>query len=110
MKFIANGTKYEFDDEKVTFAEARAIEKVTGRTMAEVSRAGAEDVTTMQAMIWVAMKREDATLRFSDLDDMPIGDIEWVPDEPVESDGEGEQSDPPALEVAAVEESSPPSE
>lgn len=83
MKFVANGVKYEFDDDKVTFAEARAIEKTTGRTMAEVMRSGAEDVTTMQAMVWVAMKRQDPTLKFTDLDDMPISDIEWVPDEPV---------------------------
>jgi hypothetical protein len=127
MKFVANGVKYEFDDDKVTFAEARAIEKVTSRTMAEVFRSGAEDVTTMQAMVWVAMKRQDASLRFSDLDDMAVGDIEWILDEPEGGDSSDphevrpEGVDPTAfaayrmavgdpIPVGDAEEASPPSE
>jgi hypothetical protein len=82
VKFIASGTKYEFDDAKITFAEARQVEKVTGKTMAEIGRAGGgEDVTTLQAMIWVAMKRVDPTLKFVDLDDMPMGDLEMLTDD-----------------------------
>lgn len=107
MKFVANGTKYEFDDARITFAEARQVEKVTGRTMAEIGRAGGgEDITTLQAMIWVAMKRADPTLRFSDLDDMAMGDLEMIP----EDDEPGEQPDPTAEAAGDPEGVSTPSE
>jgi hypothetical protein len=104
MKFVVNGVKYEFDEDKVTFAEARAVEKVTGRTMAEVMRSGVEDVTTMQAIIWVAMKRADPTLKFADLDDTPVGDVEFIPeDEPAPA----AELDPPVLDAEPPEGSTP---
>lgn len=106
MKFVANGVKYELDDSKLTFAEARAVEKVTGKSMGDIGRTGFDSAEILQAMIWVAMKREDPTLKHSDLDDMAIGDIEMIPeddeqeasadpvDPPVPGDGEEEGSTP----------------
>lgn len=94
MKFVANGVKYEFDDDRMTFAEARAIQKATGQTMGEI-RKSPEDIVTVQATIWVAMKRQDPTLRFSDLDDMAIGDIEWIHEEDLGE--EPADGDPPML-------------
>lgn len=79
MKFTIDGTVYEMAQSKVTFAEARAVEKVTGHTFNEINKnpevQGSTDV--IQAMIWVSMKRSDPTLLFSDLDDVAIDDIEW---------------------------------
>lgn len=100
MQFIVEGTKYDYDQNRLTFAEARAIEKATGRTMADITENGAPDTSTIQAMIWVAMKRTEPTLRFSDLDDMSMGDIEILPDEDTDedtSDGQdgAEAPDPP---------------
>ena len=97
MRFVANGVKYEFDDERLTFAEAKAIQKAVGKSMGEI-RKDPEDITAMQAMVWVAMKRQDPTLTFFDLDDMAIGDIEFIPDdEPADqSEGEPDPTVPPA--------------
>lgn len=88
MKFVVDGTKFEFDEDRLTFAEARAMEKATGRTMGEIGRAGGEDAASLQAMIWVAMKRSEPTLKFSDLDDMSMGSIEFLEDEPTEDDAD----------------------
>ena len=95
MRFIVDGTKYELDQKSITFAEGRAIEKVTGRTMGEIQRAGGDDVSTTQAMLWVAMKRQQPTMRFSDLDELPMGSIEMLPDED-EEPAEAGEADPTA--------------
>lgn len=83
MKFVVDGTEYEMVQDNVTFAEARAIEKQTGHSfqalMSNPELQGSMDVT--QALMWVSMKRVNPTLLFSDLDDMQIGDIEYVEDE-----------------------------
>lgn len=96
MKFIANGVKYEFDDEKMTFAEARAIQKAVGKSMGEIQK-DPEDITATQASIWIAMKRQDPALKFTDLDDMAVGDIEWLKDEPLDEDEEPVAEGPPVL-------------
>lgn len=90
MKFTIDGTVYEMAQSKVTFAEARAVEKVTGHTFNEINTSkevqGSTDV--IQAMIWVSMKRSNPTLLFSDLDDVAIDEIEW------EADPEETEPDP----------------
>ena len=82
-KFKVNGTTYEMVQDKVTFAEAKAIEKVTGHSFQEILNdakvQGATDVT--QAFFWVSMKRVDPTLTFGALDDIALDEIEWIPDE-----------------------------
>lgn len=105
MKFIVNGVKYELDQEKVTFGEARAIQKAVGKTMGEL-RETPGDITGDQALIWIAMRREDPTLKFSDLDDMPLGDIEPIEDDEA---GEEEPADPQVLgaEPEPTEDSTP---
>lgn len=94
MRFSVDGTKYEFDEDRLTFGEARAIEKVTGMLFREASEALSRgDVTTLQAYIWVAMKRQEPTLTFSGIDDLAIGAIEFhEEDEPV--------TDPPVGDAA----------
>lgn len=76
ISFTVDSVDYEFDEAKVTFGEARAIEKVTGHTFGKLDNAReAGEIAVTQAFIWVAMKRKDPTLTFSGLDDLAIGDI-----------------------------------
>lgn len=108
MNIIVRGTKYEWDQARVTFAEARAIQKVTGKTLGEVGAAAeAGDAEAMQAILWTAMKRQETTLRYGDLDDLELGEFEVVPD-PDEEQPEAAAPDPTVLAVG-VEETSTPS-
>ena len=77
-----DGVQHALDVERMTFAEARAVEKVTGLSIAEVARGGS--LAGLQALLWVTLKRDDPTLRFADLDDRPIGDftVDVTKDEP----------------------------
>jgi hypothetical protein len=106
VKFSVNGVHYEFDDERITFAEAKAIQKVTGKSMGEI-RKDPEEISAFQAMIWVAMKRSDLTLRFVDLDDMSIGDIVFDDDEVAEEPAEGPDPTVPAAELELSGDSTP---
>lgn len=90
MRFSVDGVKHEFDEERLTFGEGRALEKVTGHTFGELPAMSAKgDLTVMQAFIWVALKRQEPTLGFSDLDDRAISDFEFH-DDPAE-DAEEDQ-------------------
>lgn len=100
MKFVVNGVKYELDEEKVTFKEGKEIQKATGQTLGEL-RKNPGDIAGDQALIWIAMKRQDPTLKFGDLDDMSMGDIEPIEDELPE------ETDPQVLDVAPAEDSTP---
>ena len=93
MKFAVDGKDYEFDDASMTFAEGRAIEKVTGVPFGEVGTLAKKgSMTAIQAMVWVAMKRAEPTLKFSDLDDRPISSVEFAVAD--ESDDEGDEAGP----------------
>jgi hypothetical protein len=81
MRFLYEGTKYEIEAHRLTFGEARAFEKASGHTMADISRGGVEDIATLQALFWLAMKRQDPTLKLVDLDDMSMDDFEQIPDD-----------------------------
>lgn len=69
------------DMEKVTFAEARAVEKVTGEPFTEAL--SSKSMESLQALIWVVLKRHNPGILFSDLDDEPITDVdmEWEKDD-----------------------------
>jgi hypothetical protein len=94
VQFQLNGETYEMVTNH-TFGEARAIEKVTGLTMAQIAQAQSRpelqttDVT--QALVWVSMKRKEPTMKFGDLDDVDITSIEWLPEE---GESEGDAPDP----------------
>lgn len=85
MKFTVDGAEHEFDEERLTFGEARAIEKVTGYPFGGLDQHEGEMVV-VQAMIWVALKRDEPTLKFSDLDDRSMGDFAFE----TEDEDEGE--------------------
>jgi hypothetical protein len=84
MKFTIAGTTYELAQSKVTFAEAKAVERVTGHTFQAIQSDPTVQQSTdvIQAMIWISMKRVDPTLSFSDIDDVEIDGIEWESEEP----------------------------
>lgn len=111
MRFTIDGTTYEMAQAKITFAEARAIEKVTGHTFQAINTnpelRNSTDV--VQAMIWISMKRANPTLTFSDLDDVEIDGIEWAEDDaPEPSDPtEPASSSPDAAETGSPEPTSP---
>lgn len=89
----ADGAKHSLDVERMTFAEARAVERVSGMSIAEV--AGGGSLTAVQALLWVTLKRSEPELRFADLDDRPIGDFTFdvtrdaEPDQDAEPDPTG---------------------
>lgn len=95
MKFVVNGTEYTMVESKFTFAEARAIEKVTGYSFQQIMEdPSKQNSTTMQAMFWVSMKRVDPVLAFTALDDLAIDDIEILADPDDEPEEESVEPDP----------------
>ena len=91
MRFTAHGETFELDPQRLMFAEARAVEKVTGLTFKEYGGAlSSGSMTAMQAFMWVAAKRVHPELTFSDLDEWEVSDFA------LESEGEseGEATDP----------------
>lgn len=92
--FTFEGVEYEMSG--LLLSEARAIQKVTGMTIAEWETAlEAGDANAITAIIWVAQKRKDPTLRFDDVDGNlatfgPIVD----PDEPETEPGKAGDGEP----------------
>ena len=104
MKFTANGETVEFDESRMLFAEARAIESVTGMTVKAMFEALTDgSATALQALVWVAFKRKNPALKFSDLDTWDINDL-GVGDEVPDEEGDDTESDDadPLVEPASV--------
>lgn len=89
MKFKVNGEAYEFDDSRMTFGEARALEEVTGLNMSDLGKGSS--IATTQAFIWLAVRRRDPSVKFLDLDDWNIADLEMDGEE---AKAEGDDADP----------------
>lgn len=82
MQFKVDGEVFDFDENRLTFAEARALEHRTGVPFSKVGESAQDGgIDALQALIWIAMKRQQPTLMFSDLDDLAISDIEFVTEE-----------------------------
>jgi hypothetical protein len=73
----------EYGLDRLMLSEAEAIEKVTGQKMQDALSSGS--ATSLKALAWVAMKREDPSLRFSDVD-FALEDIDVI--------GDDEEADP----------------
>lgn len=103
--FTHNGTKHELLQANMMFAEARAVEKVTGHTFQEISdnKALRGKADVLQALLWVSVKRTDPTRKFSDLDTWRLDELEWIDDEATE-DGEP-APDPSEAETSAPSDS-----
>lgn len=78
MKFKANGNIYEMDEKSITFAEGKALEKVSGVPFTGVAQAAVSgSLSALQGLIWIAVKRSDPGVKFDDLDDWAIDTIEF---------------------------------
>jgi hypothetical protein len=99
FRFSCDGVEYAADIARMTFAEGRAVEKVTGVAFVSVMQLyeqGRLPLSMIQALIWVTMKRKEPELRFVELDDRAIADFEF-PDAPEAAAGEdGEPAGSPA--------------
>jgi hypothetical protein len=73
IRLTYQGTRHEVDLGKLTFGEGRALERVTGKSITELVK---PDLTAMQAIVWVALKRANPALQFSDLDNMAMSDLD----------------------------------
>ena len=91
MKLIVQGKDYEFDENRLTVAEARIIKKYAGLGIAELSD-GLEkgDPDAICAFIFLAKKRAGEACRWHDLDDLDLAnDIDFEGGEEQEDeDGE----------------------
>ena len=74
IRVTVDGKSHEADLNRLTFAEARAIEKKAGESMAEIMKT--KSMTSVQAIVWVVVKRSEPTLKFEDLDDREILDFD----------------------------------
>jgi hypothetical protein len=71
----ADERRWTFQPEKLLSSEAEALEKVTGMTYQEFGQALIKgSATARRALLWVYLKREDAPLRFNQID-VPVGAI-----------------------------------
>lgn len=85
MRITANGKEVEFNYRKMTFAEGRAMERVTGRNFRELQEEKfVGSLTSLQALVWIVFKRDDPALKFTDLDDWDINAIEFDDDDDAE--------------------------
>lgn len=82
MKFILHGPigedrTIEFDENQMLVREARELKKVTGlglRQFGEGMRDG--DIDALMGMIYLALRREGIAIRWKDLDEFNINDLE----------------------------------
>lgn len=93
VKFKWGEHESVIDVNSVMFAEARAIEKVTGSTFKEtMDQLVAGSMEAVQAFVWIAFKRSDPGMKFSDLDNVPLTDVDVITEEEVPE----EPGNPPA--------------
>jgi hypothetical protein len=64
-----------YDLSRLTIVEAEAIEKVTGQKMQDALGSGT--ASSLRALVWVAMKRQEPTLRYTDVD-FALEDVEVI--------------------------------
>lgn len=69
MRLTIDGEVYDFDPGKLTNVEGMAIETVTGLMFSEWAEALQKGSMTAQtALVWVVKKRQNPTLRFSEVE------------------------------------------
>lgn len=69
--------RWDLDDTKVTFAEAKAAEHAGGFRWAErTGELTQGNVSALQAILWILRKREEPTLRFADLEDLDVDSVD----------------------------------
>jgi len=80
-QFTINEDAFELDTDNLLMSECIAIEKVTGSTWNEWEEAVAKgSMTSLKAGLWIAVKRKQPELKFSDFD-FSWGDFQVKTDE-----------------------------
>lgn len=77
-------------EEDLTFAEGAAVCRAAGIKASELGEASFE---SLQALVWVSIKRRRPEMKFSDLNDVPMSAIEFLEDD------EGVGPDPTTVEA-----------
>lgn len=68
--------RWDLAEVKVTFAEAKAAEHAGNFTWRKLEQELTDgNVEALQAAVWVLRKRDEPTLRFADLESLPIDSV-----------------------------------
>lgn len=68
--------RWDLDDTKVTFAEAKAAEHAGGFRWSErTGELTQGNTAALQAILWILRKRDEPTLRFADLEDLDVDSV-----------------------------------
>jgi len=101
MKVTVDGKTYEFHEDRLTNVEGMAVEKVTGWTFGEwiegLNKKNAEghpvpSMLALTALIWVIQKRDEPSLRFSQVE-FAVASLEFELDEDDAEDDEGKDEE-----------------
>lgn len=110
--------EFEYDGERfpmlteddLMLAESRAIEKAIGANLDQLGEPGYGS-TAMQALLWVSIKRRRPTLKFRDLDEVPLAAFRFfardAADAEEEVDGEAVDPSRPVGQDATPERAAP---
>lgn len=99
MKINVAGQAYNFDETRLTVKEARTIKKYGGLSVRQFANGLSDmDVEAMVAVVFLAKQRAGEVLRWQDLDELNLNDINLAPDTVEDAtDGsadEGQEADP----------------
>jgi hypothetical protein len=102
LKFVLDGTKYEYDDSTLSVKEARVIKKNTGFglvTWAQALQIG--DPDALVAMVWLAKTRNGEAVRWQDFDNFDLASLDLSSeDDEEEAKPEGDDVDPPVTPIS----------
>lgn len=99
LRFVLDGTKYEYDDTTLTVKEARVIKKNTGFglvTWAQGLQIG--DPDALVAMVWLAKTRAGEAVRWQDFDDFDLASLDLLSGD--DETKEGDDVDPPVRSIS----------
>lgn len=89
MRIIVSGVEYPIT--RLTLGEGVAFEKLTGTKATSLVDEGVQSFLQLQTLVFIAMKRKNPTMRFSETENIAFEDVdlELDPGEaPEESEGE----------------------
>lgn len=79
IRFRVNGEISTFDINKLMFAEVREIERVTGESLKQNMKMLKDGwIGPMQALVWIAYRRGNPGVKYSDYDNVAISDVEFL--------------------------------
>lgn len=106
-KFTYGGETFDLlTEHDLTFAEGAAACKAAKCKARDLD---GDSFESLQALIWVTMKRRNPTLVFADLNDVPLGAFEFIEDDdpPPSPSGlsevpEMDPTEPPSTELSKI--------